>query len=175
MAKGTVYITARSAEPKDVYDAVAGWTAGFDTLDDAKAHGLTLSQKAVVELKFTKTSLRHADMLSLRLSTSCTHRAARFTARIRRCLTLRMTRLTIRYRFMRRPRKATSFSPTHTASCTTFLRQDLDFSRCTDLPDDLTWLTSDSPTSSSRERQFRSSTTATASATSHMWMTSLRV
>lgn len=57
MAKETVYITARSAEPKDVYDAVAGWTAGFDTLDKAKEHGLSPSQKAVVELKLTDNDI----------------------------------------------------------------------------------------------------------------------
>ncbi|MGN0671687.1 MAG: hypothetical protein ACI4KE_03560 [Anaerovoracaceae bacterium] len=58
MAKETVYITARSAEPKDVYDAVAGWTAGFDTLNDAKAHGLTPSQRAIVELKLTDNDIQ---------------------------------------------------------------------------------------------------------------------
>ena len=76
MAKGTVYITARSAEPKDVYDAVAGWTAGFDTLDDAKAHGLTLSQKAYyliyrlfltrsISFRYEVFVIRHLNLMTL--------------------------------------------------------------------------------------------------------------
>lgn len=58
MAKETVYITARSAEPKDVYDAVAGWTAGFDTQSDARSHGLSPSQKAVIEIKLTDNDIQ---------------------------------------------------------------------------------------------------------------------
>lgn len=58
MAKETVYITARAAESKDVYDAVAGWTAGFDDLSDARAHGLSPSQKAVIELKLTDNDIQ---------------------------------------------------------------------------------------------------------------------
>ncbi len=84
-----------------------------------------------------------------------------------------MTRWTTLCPSMRQQRSLTNFLSTHTPSFTTFNPRDCAFSQYTDLQDDRTWHTLASQTSYSRGKLFRSSTTATASATLPMWMISV--
>ena len=92
-------------------------------------------------------------------------------AATRRCRLRWRTGWTTPCRSMPPPRRATSCLPTATRSSTTSHQLAFVFSSCMALPEGPTWPTSTSPTSCCVAKPSRSTTTATAAATSPTWMT----